>query len=73
MGIVVKYQAIYKCRLCHEEQTDYFSTEVCQGLVKGMMDEKVLEQVGLPSLDRCHKCENGSIGVMAFQGFRKVE
>ena len=51
MGIVVKYQAIYKCRLCHEEQTDYFSTEVCQGLVKGMMDEKVLEQVGLPSLD----------------------
>lgn len=67
------YQAIYKCRLCGEERTDYFSPEVCQGLIKGMMDEKVLEKMGIPLFDRYHQCENGSIGVMEFQGFRKVE
>lgn len=38
-----------------------------------MMDEKVLEKMGIPSFDRYHQCENGSIGVMEFQGFRKVE
>lgn len=67
------YQAIYRCRLCGEERIDYFSPEICQGLIKGMMDEKVLEQIGLPSLDRYHQCANGSIGLMEFQGFRKVE
>lgn len=68
------YQAIYKCRLCGKVRKDYFPPEFCKGIIQGMMAEKALDDgMELPLRDRCHKCGNGDIGVMEFQGFRMVE
>ena len=53
------YQAIYKCRLCGE---------------KFPIKEKV-EMNDVPSLGekKIHICDDGSIGVADFQGFKAVE
>ena len=74
-----EYRAIYKCRLCGEEfekeKVDH-KRAVAAVLCLGMLENESFDD---PTTDISiyrvidHKCEDGSMGLADFLGFRKVE
>ncbi len=70
------YQAIYKCRLCGEE----FSEDTCliENKIIGIdFERKIIvdKNMGVYELliRNCHNCKDGSLGMVDFKGFKKVE
>jgi hypothetical protein len=64
------YQAIYKCRLCGEEikgNSGIYPSYYCN--VPQMNVNNNIEYFPKTGI---HDCKDGSMGVMDFQGFKKV-
>ncbi len=70
------YQAIYKCRLCGEEFSDYETEENFAKLATESLTvaNSTIAIAGCAMYMRTiHKCKDGSFGLADFQGFKKSE
>ena len=76
---MTEYRAIYKCRLCGEEfekeKVDYkraVAAVLCLGMFGNeSFDDPTTDISVYRAID--HNCEDGSMGLAEFLGFRKVE
>ena len=69
-----EYKAVYKCRLCGEEDYSIVTVSkkhVLLSVLRISKDEEYLGG-GIPlSLRHIHNCKDGSLGLSDFQGWRK--
>ena len=73
---MIKYRAIYKCRLCGEEDCSIVTgnkKHVIQSTLIVSMDEEYLEGDIPLSLRHIHNCKDGSLGLSDFQGWRTTD
>lgn len=71
---MVKYQAIYKCRMCGDlVKGDIFECEEILGFNEksDYVLDKNLNMIRV-TIWEAHHCEDGSLGLIDFHGFRKV-
>lgn len=72
---MAKYQAVYKCRLCGELiKGDIFECEEILGFNKtqdGILDKNL--NIMHVTIYEQHRCEDDSLGMVDFMGFRKVK
>ncbi len=70
----MKYQVIYKCRLCGAEYSDSSADQ--RQVMSSMSDPRydaLLKKGDAPPLISTHVCKGGNIGLTDFQGMRQVE
>ena len=66
------FVAIYKCRLCEKIEEAHHTGKT---LATHYLQNAILGQVLNPThphMIEPHQCDNGSIGIADFQGFKKV-
>lgn len=71
---MTEYHSIFKCRLCGYRYASgcIYTKEI---MVRTVMDgcfRNVLLMPNAPSIIEMHSCQDGSVGVADFQGFRRV-
>lgn len=75
---MIEYRAIYKCRLCGKEFSDSLINEkevkkCAEAFWKGKSIYRSISGRNDIPKEKFHLCENDSMGLADFQGFRKVD
>lgn len=72
------YQTVYKCRLCGKKINQEIP-EQAEIMVDGILGcghkQEIYNHMDVCNLGKTtlHNCEDGSLGLVDFQGFKKVE
>ena len=72
------YKAIYKCRLCGKKIIQEIPEQAeitVNGILGCEYKQEIYRHTGVDNLGRptLHNCEDGSLGFVDFQGFKKAE
>ena len=78
---MAKYEARYRCQLCGREMKPLKGkqTEVSEDLIPKLLDQIIIGQyhfdteLFITPMYQPHKCSDGSGGLAAFIGFKKIQ